>query len=134
MLGALLDSTSRILFHHLYLGVPSLASHLDNIGPMTARTRTRPANHRRPPEPHVIPAPLAACAVFLSVRPRGGDETAGSAAGAVQTGEISPDVPLMRTPVTAEDARSGTEREHRRGLWSAEAPPPPPPPLLDGRV
>lgn len=51
----------------MFLGVPSLACHLDNIGPMTAHTRTRPANHRHPAKLHVISAPLATCAVFLFV-------------------------------------------------------------------
>lgn len=53
-----------MFYLHLYLGVPSLASHLDNIGPMTAHTRTRPANHRQPVKLHVISAPLATCTVF----------------------------------------------------------------------
>lgn len=62
---AAFHNTCVVSFHqYLYLGVPSLASYLDNIGPMTARTRTRPANHRRPAKLHVISAPLATCTVF----------------------------------------------------------------------
>lgn len=58
------------------MGVPSLVCHLDNIGPMTARTRTRPANHRRPLKLHVISAPLCylqrvlfVCMPWKSLRP-----------------------------------------------------------------
>eukprot|EP00064_Thunnus_orientalis_P017537 superscaffoldBa00003755_g17621 len=48
------------------------------------------------------------------------NEIAGST-DSVQTEGISPDFPLMRTPVTAEDARSRTEREQR--LDSGVSPP-----------
>lgn len=117
---AAFHNMSRILFHqHLYLGVPSLASHLDNIGPMTAHTQTRPANHRHPAKLHVISAPLAAAphrVLFVCLRTS--NENAGST-GSVQTGRgISHDFPLMRTPVTAEDARSRTEREQQQRLGS----------------
>lgn len=115
MVMVMFHNTSRIFDPHLYLGVLSLASHLDNIGPMTAHTRTRPANQRPPTELHVISAPLCNLHRVLFVCLRTGDEISGSVAGSLQTEEITHDFPLMRTPATAEDARSRTEREHRRG-------------------
>lgn len=101
---------SNLADHHV--GLPSLVCHLDNIGPITSRTRTRPANQRRPANLHVISARArATCSVFCLC-------VCGNKRTELDSNSERFFFPryflLMRTPVTAEDSRSRTQREHRR--------------------
>lgn len=97
------------------VGLPSLVCHLDNIRPITSRTRTRPANQRRPVNLHVISAPARLArylqrVLFVCLR---GNKRTESWTRTLKGVYFL----LMRTPVTAEDSRSRTQREHRGGCW-----------------